>query len=82
MRLVPSGYAHKVETDDLVREALKPGPESREQLAGKLRESLDERTAGQDEAVWAEEAARRDLEPSSEDRPAEQVFKELRKRLA
>lgn len=82
MRLVPSGYAPEVKADDLVRKALKPGPESRAQLAGKLRESLEEPTAGQDEAVWADEAARRDLEPPSEDRPAEQVFGELRKQLA
>lgn len=68
--------------DDLVQEALRLNPESRARLAGRLLESLDELTAEQHEAVWAEEAARRDAEPASADRPAEQVFGELRKQLA
>lgn len=68
--------------DHLVAEALKLSPRSRAQLAGKLLRSLDELTAEQNEEIWAEEAARRDLEPETTDRSAEQVFKELRQQLA
>ena len=67
--------------NDFVKEAPRLGPESRAHLAGRLPQSQDELTGEQREAVWAEEAARRDAEPQSEDRPAEQVFGELRKQL-
>ena len=42
---------------------------------------LDDRTAEQNESIWAEEAERRDGEPASADRTAADVFAELRRRL-
>ena len=71
-----------MQLDDIVAEALKLSPRSRARLAGRLLQSLDELTEEQNEEIWAEEALKRDLEPDSTDRPADQVFKELRRRLA
>ena len=75
-------YTQWMQLDDIVAEALKLSPRSRARLAGRLLQSLDELTEEQNEEIWAEEALKRDLEPDSTDRPADQVFKELRRRLA
>ena len=66
-----------MQLEEIVTEALKLSPRSRAQLAGTLLQSLDQLTAEQTEEIWAEEAARRDLDPESADRPADQVFEEL-----
>ena len=71
-----------MQLEEIVTEALKLSPRSRAQLAGTLLQSLDQLTAEQAEEVWAEEPARRDLDPESADRPADQVFEELRQRLS
>ena len=71
-----------MQLEEIVTEALKLSPRSRAQLAGRLLHSLDELTAEQHEVIWTEEAAKRDTEPESADRPADQVFKELRQRLS
>ena len=71
-----------MQLDDIVAEALRLSPRSRARLAGRLLQSLNELSEEQNEEIWAEEALRRDLEPDSTDRPADQVFKELRQRLA
>ena len=70
-----------MQLDEIVTEALKLHPRSRAQLAGTLLQSLDELTAEQNEEIWAEEAATRDLAPQATDRPADEVFKELRGQL-
>ena len=70
-----------MQLDEIVAEALKLHPRSRAQLAGTLLESLDELTRDQNEEIWAEEADRRDSEPHATDRPADEVFKELREQL-
>ena len=67
-----------MQLEEIVTEALKLSPRSRAQLAGTLLQSLDQLTAEQNEAIWAQEAVKRDLEPESTDRPADQVFEELR----
>ncbi len=77
----PGRYTCSMQLDEIVAAALKLHPRSRAQLAGTLLESLDELTAEQHEEIWAEEADRRDLEPHATDRPAAEVFKELRGQL-
>ena len=70
-----------MQLDEIVTEALKLHPRSRAQLAGTLLESLDELTDEQNEEIWAEEAARRDLAMYTTDKPAAEVFNELRGQL-
>ena len=70
-----------MQLDEIVTEALKLHPRSRAQLAGTLLESLDELTDEQNEEIWAEEAARRDLAMHTTDKPAAEVFNELRGQL-
>ena len=75
-------YTRRMQLEEIATEALKLSPRSRARLAGKLLQSLDQLTAQQNEETWAEEAVRRDLEPESADRPAAQVFEDLRRRLS
>ena len=77
----PVGTLVSMQLDQIVAEALKLHPRSRARLAETLLESLDELTAEQNEEIWAEEADRRDSEPDATDRPADEVFKELRGQL-
>ncbi len=74
-------YTCSMQLDQMVAEALKLHPRSRAQLAGALLQSLDKLTAEQNEEIWAEEADRRDSEPDATDRPADEVFRELRRQL-
>lgn len=67
--------------EEIAAQALKLQPRSRARLAGALLESLDDLTAEQNESIWAEEADRRDREPAAADRAADDVFKDLRRRL-
>ena len=83
---VPRGrrmvYTRGMQLEEIVTEALKLSPRSRARLAGKLLQRRDQLTAQQNEEIWAEEAVRRDLESESADRPAAQVFEDLRHRLS
>ena len=75
-------YTRRMQLEEIVTEALKLSPRSRARLAGKLLQSIGQLAAQQNEEIWAEEAVRRDLEPESADRPAAQVFEDLRPRLS
>lgn len=70
--------------DRIEAEALKLDPKSRARLAGKLLESLEDLSEDESQAIWAEEAERRDAELTAgvaEPRPAGDVFREARRRL-
>ena len=75
-------YTRRMRLEEIVTEALKLSPRSRARLAGKLLKSIGQLAAQQNEEIWREEAVRRDLESESADRPAAQVFEELRHRLS
>lgn len=70
--------------EDVEAEALKLDPKARARLAGKLLESLEELSEGENARLWAEEAQRRDAEmdanPNAEC-PADEVFREARAKL-
>jgi hypothetical protein len=71
--------------EELEAEVLKLNPLARAQLAAKLLQSLDALSEAENERLWAEEALRRheELETgAATPRPAEEVFREARARLA
>jgi hypothetical protein len=69
---------------ELETEALKLDPRSRARLAERLLSSLDALSEAEIEALWLDEAERRDRDLDSGDSqgvPARQVLAELRSRL-
>jgi hypothetical protein len=70
--------------EDLESEALKLDPRSRARLAERLLESLEQLTAAENSALWAEEAERREAEWDADPtvgRPAADVLKDARAKL-
>jgi putative addiction module component (TIGR02574 family) len=71
--------------EDIEAEALKLDPPTRARLAEKLLESLEMLTDAETDALWAEEAQRRDDEIDAgvvTPKPIEEVFRDLRSRLS
>jgi hypothetical protein len=71
--------------EELEAEVLKLNPLARAQLAAKLLQSLDALSEAENERLWADEALRRheELETGVATlRPADDVFREARARLA
>ena len=71
--------------EELEAEALKLNPSSRAKLATKLLSSLEDLSDAEIERLWAEEALRRNEEldkGTASARPAEDVIREARARLA
>ena len=69
-------------TEELETEALKLSPRDRARLAERLLESLENLSDGENEKLWAEEAARRDAAwEARTERPAADVLREARSRL-
>ena len=69
---------------ELVAEALKLNPRSRAEVASRLLESLEDLSDAEVEALWLEEAERRDLAVDQGEltsAPAAQVFAGIRSRL-
>lgn len=69
---------------DLQTEALKLPRSERARLAQALLESLDDLSQEENDRLWIEEAQRRDLEleqGSVQERPAVEVFRQLRSRI-
>lgn len=69
---------------DLEAESLKLEPQDRAKLAEKLLASLESSSEEENAQLWADEAARRDVEldrDPSKGRPAEDVFRDARSRL-
>ncbi len=69
---------------DIEAQLLKLGPSERAKLAGKLPQSLELLSDEENEKLWAEEALRRNEEldaGNSTERPAEEVFRDARKKL-
>ena len=65
--------------------AMKLDPRARARLVKRLLESLETLSDEENEALWIEEAQRRDREMDAEDgkaRPADDVFREARSRLS
>ena len=70
--------------DELETEALKLDPKRRARLAEKLLASLDDLSEGENAAIWAEEAARRNAawdHAAGEGLSADEVFREARARV-
>jgi hypothetical protein len=70
--------------DEIEAEALKLNPRSRARLAERLLRSLESLSDEENEALWIEEAQRRDQELDAGDavkRPAEDVFRDARLRV-
>lgn len=70
-------------SDQIEAEALKLDPKSRARLAGRLLESLESLSPGENERIWAEEAQRRSdaLDAGRlQGRPAEDVFRDAESR--
>jgi putative addiction module component (TIGR02574 family) len=71
-------------TEELEAEALKLAPRDRARLAERLLQSLEDLSAEENAALWAQEAERRnhawDREPSI-GRSADEVFRDARARL-
>ena len=73
-----------VSPEELKAEALRLAPEARAKLAHALLESLEDLSEAEIEALWIEEAIRRDKEFDNREVPmrrAEDVLKEARSRL-
>jgi hypothetical protein len=71
--------------DEIEAEALKLNPRSRARLAERLLRSLESLSDEENEALWIEEAQRRNQEFDSGDatgRPAEDVFRDARSRIS
>jgi hypothetical protein len=71
--------------EELESEALKLDASGRARLAGKLLRSLEALSEAENEKLWAEEALRRHQEMEKGvaiGRPAEDVFRDARARLA
>ena len=68
---------------DIEIEALKLPRSERARLAEALLESLDEVSADENERLWLEEAQRRDLdfERGEQERPAAEVFRQVRAKI-
>ncbi|UQA62915.1 addiction module protein [Polyangium aurulentum] len=69
---------------ELETEALKLEPADRARLAEKLLESLEALSEEENQAVWLDEAARRDADldaDPSKGRPAEDVLRDVRARF-
>ena len=72
-----------VELHQIEEAALNLDAQARARLAEKLLRSLDELREDESDALWAEEAARRDAEmdrDATRGRPAEDVLRDLRAR--
>ena len=70
--------------DELETEAMKLDPKSRARLAEKLLESLENLSKEENEALWADEAQRRDAAWDSQPnaaRPASEVLRDARASL-
>jgi len=66
-------------SDQIEAEALKLDPRSRARLAGRLLESLESLSPGENERIWAEEAQRRSAAMDAgllQSRSAEDVFRD------
>ena len=71
--------------DELEAEVLKLNPSLRARLADKLLRSLEALSDAENERLWAEEALRRHEEVETGAvvaRPAEEVFRDVRKQLS
>lgn len=70
--------------EELEAEVLKLNPSLRARLADKLLRSLEALSDAENERLWAQEALRREqeLEAGAVPRPAEEVFRDARARLA
>jgi hypothetical protein len=74
-----------MKAEEIAAEALKLNPRSRARLAERLLHSLEALSDEENEALWADEAQRRDEEldrGESTARPAEDVFRDARSRLS
>ena len=70
--------------EEIEAEVLKLDPQARARLAEKLLESLETLSEQETEALWAEEADRRDADwdsPSGSARPAADVLRDARAKL-
>ncbi len=73
-----------MKADEIEAEALQLSPYARARLAERLLRSLEILSEEENEALWIEEAQRRDQELDAGDtvvRPAEDVFRDARARL-
>lgn len=71
-------------TKDIEAEALKLDPKTRAKLTGKLLESLENLSENENDALWADEAERRDATweaTKAKWRPASDVLREARERV-
>ncbi len=73
-----------MKAEEIETEALKLTPRSRAHLAEQLLHSLETLSDEENEALWIEEAQRRDeeLDKQESGRPAEDVFRDARARLS
>ena len=73
-----------MKAEEIEIEALKLTPRSRAHLAEQLLHSLETLSDEENEALWIEEAQRRDgeLDKQEAGRPAEDVFRDARTRLS
>ena len=73
-----------MKAEEIETEALKLTPRSRAHLAEQLLHSLETLSDEENEALWIEEAQRRDEEFDKEEsgRPAEGVFRDARTQLS
>ncbi len=70
--------------EEIEAEALKLAPQARARLAERLLESLEALSDEENEALWAEEADRRDADwdlPPGSGRPAADVLRDARAKL-
>ena len=80
----PRDRISRMSIEEIEAEALKLDPEARARLAEKLLESLETLSDQENEALWAEEADRRDADwgsPSGSARPAADVLRDTRAKL-
>ncbi len=74
-----------LKADEIEAEALKLSPDARARLAERLLRSLEGLSDEENEALWIQEAQRRNQEMdagSTVGRPAEEVFRDARSRLS
>ncbi len=74
-----------LKADEIEAEALKLSPDARARLAERLLRSLEGLSDEENEALWIQEAQRRNQEMdagSTVGRPAEEVFRDARFRLS